>query len=151
MLALRLDVDPWTQEPRPVADAVGGTTRRTTLVCRGLGVLLLAAAVLKVQGGGYDPVAKTGMFALPAFQFLVIALEAMLGFWLLSGRQQAGAWTAAFAIFLVFTGVSFYQGMLGRASCGCFGKVTVNPWLTFTIDLVALAALLLAKPNFASL
>jgi hypothetical protein len=57
-----------------------------------LGLLLLLAAELKIYGFGVDPVARLGVFSTPAFQFLVIAFEVLLGIWLLSGKQSAGAW-----------------------------------------------------------
>src|SRR6266436_1456861 len=64
----------------------------TTGILRILGLILLAAAGLKVYGFDVDPIARTGVFSAPAFQFLVIAFELVLGSWLLSGKQQLGAW-----------------------------------------------------------
>ena len=116
---------------------------------------MLTAAGLKAYGFGVDPVARTGIFSAPAFQFLVILFEVGLGVWLLSGKQQLGAWLAVlvtFAAFAAFAGISSYQGVIGQASCGCLGsKVTVNPWIMFGIDLVAIAALLVARPDFKPL
>src|SRR5207253_4386281 len=34
-----------------------------------------------------------------------------------------------------------------RTSCGCFGRLTVNPWYTFGFDLAILAALAVARPS----
>ncbi|MBI2807076.1 MAG: DUF1573 domain-containing protein [Planctomycetes bacterium] len=48
--------------------------------------------------------------------------------------------------------MSFYQGWIGQASCGCLGaKVSVNPWIMFTIDVAAFFALLLARPDLTPL
>jgi len=109
------------------------------------------AACLKVYGRGVDPVASSGIFSAPAFQFLIVAFEIFLGVWLLSGLHRLGAWLTVLVAFTGFAFVSFYQGWIGRASCGCFGKVAVHPWVTFTIDLAAVAALLLARPDLTPL
>jgi hypothetical protein len=113
---------------------------------------LLTAAGLKAYGFNVDPVARTGIFSGPAFQFLVIIFELALGGWLLFGQERSGAWIAALATFAAFAGISCYQGIVGQVSCGCLGsKVTVNPWIMFGIDLAAIAALLVARPDFKSL
>jgi Protein of unknown function (DUF1573) len=119
---------------------------------RVVGSVLLIAAGLKVYGFNVDPVARTGMFSAPAFQFLVIVFELGLGGWLLSGQQRAGAWIAAMLTFTAFAGVSCYQGVIGQASCGCLGsKVSVNPWLMFVFDIAAIAMLLISRPDLKSL
>ena len=61
------------------------------------------------------------------------------------GGARRLAWRAAVLCFTVFACVSAYKGLLGEASCGCFGKVAVNPWYTFALD-VALVGLLLGFP-----
>jgi hypothetical protein len=63
-----------------------------------------------------------------------IELEITLGVWLLSGWFQRGAWLGALGFFGVLAGVSLYLALIGQRSCGCFGRVPVNPWLTFTLD-----------------
>jgi len=119
---------------------------------RALGLVLLAAAGLKLYGFGVDPVARTGVFSAAAFQFVVIAFEIILGVWLISGKQQAGSWLVALMTFIAFAGISFYQGWIGQASCGCLGsKVSVNPWWMFAIDVTAIAALLVARPDLRPL
>jgi hypothetical protein len=122
------------------------------LITRCLAVVLLAAAGLKVYGFGVDPVAPTGTFSAPAFQFLVIAFEIILAVWLLSGKYAVGSWLVALITFFGFTVISFFQGWIGQASCGCLGsKVTVNPWLMFVIDLAVVAALLVSRPDLRPL
>ncbi len=54
----------------------------------------------------------------------------------------------AFSAFAVF---SFYQGMVGQSSCGCFGRLTVNPWVAFGQDLTVMAGLGLGHPSFGEL
>ncbi len=46
--------------------------------------------------------------------------------------------------------VTLYKGITGAESCGCFGSVHVNPWITlFAIDLPAVIALVLFRPGLA--
>ena len=71
-----------------------------------------------------------------------------LGLWLLSGKHRFATWVAVLITFLGFAGISFYQVWIRQASCGCLGRrVTVNPWVMFAIDLAAVAALLVARPD----
>jgi hypothetical protein len=134
------DVAP--NNPPPTERIAAVWTRRV------LGVLLLAAAGLKAYGFGVDPVARTGIFSAPAFQFFVILFEIGLGIWLLSGQQPLGSWLAVLLTFTAFATISFYQGWIGQASCGCLGKkVTVSPWIMFGVDLTAVTALLICRPN----
>lgn len=117
-------------------------------ILRLLGFLLLVAAGLKAFGFGADPIARTGVFSVPAFQFVVMAFELLLGVWLLSGKQQLGAWVAVLMTFIGFAAISFYQGCIGQASCGCLGnRVAVSPWIMFGIDLAAIVALFAARPD----
>jgi hypothetical protein len=116
-----------------------------------LGILLLAAAVLKLQGLGADPVARMGAFSTPEFQVAVVEFEAFLAVWLLSGKRPLGSWAVAVVTFICFTAVNLYQGLVGQSSCGCFGRVTVSPWLAFTLDLAVLVALGLGRPDLQSL
>jgi thiol-disulfide isomerase/thioredoxin len=80
----------------------------------------------------------------------IIKLDGLLalGIWLLSGLFKRAAWLAAVACFSLFCCVTLYKGLTGAASCGCFGNVHVNPWVTlFAIDLPAVLALLLFRPK----
>ncbi len=117
-----------------------------SLVSRFLGVLLLAAAALKLMGLAVDPVGRMGLFSVPAFQIGVVEFEIFLAVWLLWGKQPLGSWATALLVFAVFAVVSAYQGWIGRASCGCFGKLSVSPWYAFGIDLAVLLALNLGRP-----
>ena len=114
-------------------------------------MFLLTAAGLKLYGLGVDPVSRMGVFSGPALQFLIVAFEIFLGVWLISGKAPLGAWLAALVAFTVFAGVSLYQGVIGQASCGCFGKLSVNPWYTFGVDVAALVALGFARPDLKPL
>src|SRR5262249_13305751 len=51
-----------------------------------------------------------------------------------------------------FAVVSFYQGVTGQTSCGCMGRlVRLSPWNALGIDGVAIAVLLLGRPDLKPL
>jgi hypothetical protein len=120
------------------------------IVAGSVGFLLLAASGLKLYGLRTGPVSPQAIFGTTVFQVGLIEFEVFLGLWLLWGKQPIGAWGLAVVGFCGFAGVSFYQGLLGQASCGCFGKLLVNPWVAFGIDLAVLVALLVGRPELAS-
>ena len=124
---------------------------RYAVIARVLGVLLLAAAALKVQGLGFDPVRRLGIFAAPEFQVAVVEFEVFLGLWLLSGFRPLGSWFLALSAFVAFAGVSFYLGWVGQSSCGCFGRLSPSPWYTFGLDVGIIAALFVARPDLGPL
>ena len=122
-----------------------------SLVSRCLGLLLLTAAALKLHGLAIDPAGRGGLFSAPEWQVGVVEIEIFLALWLLSGQRPIGSWLTALLAFGTFAGASFYQGWIGHASCGCFGAVEVNPWLTFSLDVAVLLALMIARPDLQPL
>ena len=50
-------------------------------------------------------------------------------------------------LFAVFATVSVFKGISGEASCGCFGEVAINPWVTAVFDVAVVAALVWARPR----
>lgn len=111
-----------------------------------LSVLLLTAGLLKLYGLSFDPVARVGILYTPSLQRLVILFELLMGLWLLAGAWRIGAWLVALVTFTAFAGFSFYAGLIGQASCGCFGAVQFSPWWAFASDLGVLFALALCRP-----
>jgi hypothetical protein len=122
-----------------------------SLVARFIGLLLLTAAVVKVFGLTADPVARMGVFSTPEFHLALIEFEVFLSLWLLSGKRPLGSWMLTVATFSGFATVSFYQGWIGQSSCGCFGRLTVSPWVAFAVDLFVLTVLFLARPHLSTL
>lgn len=114
-----------------------------TLVRVTLGLLLIAAALLKGFSLATDPFAKTGLPGPRWLAILVIEGELFLGAWLLSGWFARAAWGAATICFGAFAVLAFHKGVSGAVSCGCFGKLAVDPWVSFVLDLAAVAALLI--------
>lgn len=117
------------------------------IVSRVIGVLLLVAAGLKLHGLAVEPVGHVGVFAAPEWQFGIVEVEILLGLWLLSGHKPVWAWLFALLMFSAFAAINSYQGWVGYASCGCFGALEVNPWLTFVIDIATVVGLALARPT----
>ncbi|MFT3881507.1 MAG: DUF1573 domain-containing protein [Gemmatales bacterium] len=104
---------------------------------------MLLTAALKVHGLILDPYGQDNFLALPWLQVLTIEVEVLLGLWLLSGIKPALAWWTTLALFVVLTVISFTLAWQGQASCGCFGKVEVNPWYTFFFDMAIVAVMVL--------
>jgi len=122
----------------------------TRIITSLLGLLLIGAGVLKISGGGATAPGTPAWLSSPAMQFAAAEWEIVLGLWLLSGRAAIGAWMAACVTFLGFAAVSLRLGLIGQASCGCFGAVKASPWQAFALDVVALVALGFARPDFAA-
>jgi hypothetical protein len=112
--------------------------RLSSVVHTSLGLLLLAAAGLKLYGMNVAPFAQYGWLTAPWVQVLAVLWEVALGLWLLSGAHRAGAWAVAVGTFAAFAAVSGYLGWIGQANCGCFGAIQASPWHAFAVDVVAL-------------
>src|SRR5262249_25557508 len=52
--------------------------------------------------------------------------------------------------FTLLGGISLYLALAGQPSCGCFGKLALNPWYTFGLDVAAVAALWYWRPRASS-
>jgi thiol-disulfide isomerase/thioredoxin len=112
-----------------------------------LAAILIGAAVLKGYQLATEPVLGSGLLSSRVFLIAVVEFEWLFGVWLLTGMYPKWTWRVALGCFGLFACVSLYKGLSGDASCGCFGRVTVSPWWTLTMDLAAVAALLLWTPR----
>ena len=112
-----------------------------------LGLILLTAAALKGYQLATEPVANNGILTSRWFLIAQVEFELMFGLLLLSGLYKRLMWMVALVCFAGFSLVTLYKGLTGAASCGCFGKVEVNPWYTLIFDLGAVTALLIFRPN----
>lgn len=120
------------------------------VVLRVLGAVLLVAAGLKGHQLLTEPLAENSIWSSRPLLILQVELELVLGVWLLSGLFARAAWLVSLACFGFFSLVTLYKGLTGAASCGCFGAVSVNPWVTLlAIDLPAVIALAVVRPNGA--
>lgn len=125
--------------------ATGLTVVRVTL-----GVILLSASGLKLLSWGDDSGLGSSLALLydPFWRMAAVEVEALLGLWLLVGLWPRALWWSALLWFLLLSGTSFYLGLVGQPSCGCFGaKLPVSPWYAFGLDVAAVAALVLFRPT----
>jgi len=125
--------------------------RLSSLIRCFVGSLLLVAAGMKLSGLNVAPYAQFGWLASANVQLIAVEWEILLGLWLWSGWYRFGSWIATVSTFIAFAGVSVYLGIIGQASCGCFGAINASPWMAFAIDFAALALLFIGRPATASL
>jgi uncharacterized membrane protein YphA (DoxX/SURF4 family) len=112
-----------------------------------LGILLLVTAGLKGYQLATEPTADTGLLDNRWFLIFVVEFELFFGLWLLSGLLPRLTWAASVACFALFTCISLYKALSGQATCGCFGKIEVNPWLTASFDFFIVLSLLYFRPT----
>ncbi|MCR4412773.1 MAG: hypothetical protein NUV77_10155 [Thermoguttaceae bacterium] len=123
------------------------TTRRPYESLRVLvGVLLLTAAALKGHQLATEPMGWKGEFGSRWTSILVVEFELLLGLCLLAGICRRLIWVVALGCFVVFAAVSCCRGILGHSSCGCFGRVHVNPWTTCGLDGAVILGLVCWRP-----
>ncbi len=112
-----------------------------------VGLVLIAAALLKAGGQSYEPFSRGGVFGSSWAQLAIIQLELLVGAWLFLRPRSVGAWLLCVGMFACFACVTFYSGYVGQSSCGCFGAVHVSPWYTFAFDAAVLVGLWLFRPE----
>jgi hypothetical protein len=121
------------------------------IVLKLLGILLLTTAVLKGWQLLTEPMANKDIWTNRAFLMFTVEFELALSFWLLSGLFKKLAWLATLTCFSMFSIVTLYKGISGAESCGCFGSVHVNPWITlFAIDIPSILALAIFRQKHIS-
>jgi hypothetical protein len=102
-----------------------------------LGVFLIAAGSLK-----FGAAATGGGGFLKALSMVFSLSEILGGLWLIAGYDPVRTRPWVVAVFVGLWATSAYQAMSGKCSCGCFGNLTVNPWLVTLFDLAAIVVLL---------
>jgi len=88
---------------------------------------LLTASVLKAHQLLTEPILGKGLLYSRGVLIGLVELEFCFGMWLLTGRAAQLAWRIATVCFAVFACVSAHKAIGGEASCGCFGRLEVNP------------------------
>lgn len=106
------------------------------------GLFLVIAAVLKTVQIMTDPAAALrsplGHNLLPVLQ---IGGELAVGSIFLLGVYWRTLRWGALALFAAFAAYSFHLAMSGATSCSCFGPVQMNPWWTFSMDVLVFLGL----------
>jgi hypothetical protein len=108
-----------------------------------VGFILIAASLLKSFDLYKDPtLVLTGGHAKLLLPML-IGSELSLGFLAVTNISWSRLRVIAILLFTFFAGYTLFLAIQGAASCGCFGRLEVNPWWTFLLDVVVLSGLLL--------
>ncbi len=125
--------------PEGSSEAIGHVAAR--VAC---GLILLTAATLKARElAGVATAASPARWATAGG----VALESALGLWLVSGvHPRLSRWAAALA-FAGFACVAAAKVAAAEESCGCFGRVRVDPRLTLALDVGAAVALAYPSPR----
>ena len=110
-----------------------------------ISMLLLTAAALKGHELATEPVVGRSVFSSRWFLIALVELELVFGLWLLVGKWPRETRWCAIGLFGLFAVFSLFKIAAGAESCGCFGKVSVNPWFTFLLDLGIIVALLKSR------
>jgi hypothetical protein len=124
--------------------------RRLEFVPILVGLVLLVAAVLKTYHMASEPVAETSWVTSRWFQISLVEWELLLGLALLTGVMPRMTRLAALASFVVFAVYNVYQISTGEGSCGCFGKISIDPLYTFWLDVAVVLAMGLWDPGFGT-
>jgi thiol-disulfide isomerase/thioredoxin len=97
------------------------------------GIVLLVATALKIHQLLTEPIISKGFWESWEFFLIQIPLELGLGIWLICGLFRKAGWLLGLLAFGCFIIVTLYKGIIGAESCGCFGMVKVNPWITLSV------------------
>ncbi len=123
------------------------SSRPSVSLTRILGVVLITAGTLK---GVALLTGQSGRWNTPmyrVFHATATEFELCLGLWLILGCFPRQAWFASLTCFVVFEFVSFHHALSGMDSCGCFGMVRINPWISVAFDFGAILALACYRPE----
>lgn len=111
-----------------------------------LGLVLLAAALLKGHQLLTDFSPGVSIYTSRWFQTLTVMLEFGLALWLLSGLHKVRARGVAIIYFIGLAAVSGYMVTAGAECCGCLGRLAISPWFTFGFNLFAVCCLSICPP-----
>ncbi len=111
-----------------------------------LALVLLIAAGLKCHQLATSPAVGDGVLESRWLMMAAVEFELLFGLCLLGNVLPRVGHRALLLCFWCFAAISLYKAISGAASCGCFGRVEVNPWFTFTLDVTAIVALLRWSP-----
>ncbi len=118
------------------------------LLAAGLKAYQLATAPLPpvIQGSLFTPLLE--LFNHRYLLMVVVVGEILFSFILIADLWRQWVWLASLLCFSGFTLVSLMKGLSGESSCGCFGTITVNPWITAVFDLAVVGLLAVFRERF---
>ena len=103
------------------------------------------------ESGEQIPVWKANALGFwESYEFLLfqIPLEFALGVWLVCGLFRKAAWLAGTLCYFGFIAATLIKAITGAESCGCFGQIHINPWITlFAIDIPFFLLLAIFRPK----
>jgi thiol-disulfide isomerase/thioredoxin len=97
------------------------------------GGFLIIASALKIEQLLTEPIISKGFWESWEFFLIQIPLELGLGIWLVCGLFRKAAWLLGTIAYLGFIGLTLFKGLTNQESCGCFGVIQVNPWITLSV------------------
>jgi hypothetical protein len=109
--------------------------------------VLLFAAAMKWQQLRLAGHVDGGLLHWPGLIVGLIVFEVLLAGWLLMGTWPGWTRWIPAACFGLFASVALFEALHGAESCGCFGAIKVNPWLTFGFDLTMAGVLAFWPPR----
>lgn len=126
--------------------------RANVIVMTLAGGLLAVAALLKfhemLTSCAILPWKEHGIWESYEFFLVQIPLEFALGIWMISGLFRKAAWAAGMLAYFGFIFVTLTKALGNAESCGCFGQVHIDPWITlFAIDIPFFLLLAIFRPR----
>ena len=109
--------------------------------------VLLIAAVLKAHELLTRPVANQNLLSYRWSLSLQVLFEVGLGLALALGVFRRLVWATTVGAFIFFCLITVSKALSGEASCGCFGAVQVNPWVTLVLDVAIVIFSLVFRPS----
>lgn len=97
-------------------------------------IVLLSAATAKAFELASGAALVGSALQSPFLELGLVVFEASFAVWALFGLFPNLNRVATILLFSVFSLVTLTKGLKGEVSCGCFGAATVNPWVTFALD-----------------
>jgi hypothetical protein len=116
-----------------------------TLIGIGLpAVLLVCSSLAKAYVLFRAPAAKLLVFGSYPITVALVCAEIMLASWLISGKLRKLAIAVSIILFSIFSVFSLQKGIAGESSCSCFGMLETSPWLSMSLDILAIGCLVAA-------
>jgi hypothetical protein len=133
----------------PSAHRISRLSERTKrhLALPAVGLIILFAAVMKCHELLTVPLAETGIATSRWFMIALVEFEFALGLCLITGLGHRHVWRASVVCLSGFLCITCFKIWNGDRSCGCFGRLSVDPRITLLLDTGMLLTLALCRPT----